>query len=91
MFEGPEFYGSTTVGERGQVVLPVKMRKRFGINPGEQLIVLGIPGAEAETGRIMLIKAESLNKVLVIMEEHQQAIRKIIDKNGKTGKKAKRD
>jgi len=38
------FYGSVTVGERGQVVVPVGARKRFNVNPGDKLLVFGIPG-----------------------------------------------
>ncbi len=41
MFPQMEFYGSTTVGERGQVVLPAEVRKKFGIEPGQKLLVLG--------------------------------------------------
>jgi AbrB family looped-hinge helix DNA binding protein len=85
---GPEFHGSTTVGERGQIVLPAKLRKELGIAPGDKLIVMsgGMPGAPA---RIMLMKADDLNRMLVVMEEHQQAIRDIIVSNG-NGAPAKR-
>lgn len=31
---------SVTVGERGQIVLPKKMREMFDINPGDTLLVL---------------------------------------------------
>ena len=30
-----------TVGEKGQIVIPVKARRIFNINPGDDLIVLG--------------------------------------------------
>jgi AbrB family looped-hinge helix DNA binding protein len=39
--EGKNFYGSVTVGERGQIVIPVNARKDFGIKPGDKLLVFG--------------------------------------------------
>ncbi|MCD6330655.1 MAG: AbrB/MazE/SpoVT family DNA-binding domain-containing protein [Thermoplasmata archaeon] len=36
-----EFYGSVTVGERGQIVLPSKLRKEFEIKAGDKILVLG--------------------------------------------------
>ena len=35
----PKFYGMTTVGERGQVVIPKQVRKLLGIKSGDKLIV----------------------------------------------------
>jgi AbrB family looped-hinge helix DNA binding protein len=34
-------YGITTVGPKGQVVIPVEARKRLGIEPGDKIVVLG--------------------------------------------------
>ncbi len=34
------FYGTTTVGERGQVVIPVEAREKLGIKAGDKLLVL---------------------------------------------------
>ena len=36
-----KFYGSVTVSERGQIVIPAEARKDFGIEVGEKLLVLG--------------------------------------------------
>jgi AbrB family looped-hinge helix DNA binding protein len=33
-------YGSTTIGERGQVVMPAEARKDFGIEVGDKVIVM---------------------------------------------------
>ena len=35
------FYGSVTVSERGQIVIPSDARKDFGIRTGDKLLVLG--------------------------------------------------
>ncbi len=39
--EGKRFYGSVTVSERGQIVIPVDARKDFGIKTGDKLLVFG--------------------------------------------------
>jgi AbrB family looped-hinge helix DNA binding protein len=39
--EGRVFYGSVTVGERGQVVIPAQARRDHDIASGQKLIVLG--------------------------------------------------
>ncbi|MCC6685546.1 MAG: AbrB/MazE/SpoVT family DNA-binding domain-containing protein [Fimbriimonadaceae bacterium] len=37
------FYGSVTVGERGQVVIPAEARTEMGIKPGDKLLVMRDP------------------------------------------------
>ena len=39
--EGKKFYGSGTVSERGQIVIPADARKDFGIKTGDKLLVFG--------------------------------------------------
>src|SRR5690625_6011671 len=39
--KGKDFFGATTVGERGQIVIPKKAREIFQIEPGDTLIVVG--------------------------------------------------
>ena len=39
--EGKKFYGSVTVSERGQIVIPADARKDFNINTGNKLLVFG--------------------------------------------------
>ena len=39
--KGKHFFGSVTVGERGQIVIPKEARELFGINTGDKLLVLG--------------------------------------------------
>lgn len=41
--DGRMFYGSVTVGERGQIVIPAQARRDHGIEAGQKLIVLGSP------------------------------------------------
>ena len=39
--KGKHIFGLVTVGEKGQIVIPVRARKVFHIKPGDQLMVLG--------------------------------------------------
>jgi AbrB family looped-hinge helix DNA binding protein len=39
--KGKFLYGTVTVGERGQIVLPIEARKHFNIRPGDKLLVAG--------------------------------------------------
>jgi AbrB family looped-hinge helix DNA binding protein len=64
MFPKPEFYGSATVGERGQVVLPANARKRLGLAAGDKLLVVGGPGPLMG---VMLVKVDVLDDVLQML------------------------
>ena len=39
--KGKFLYGTVTVGERGQIVLPIQARRHFNIKPGDKLLVAG--------------------------------------------------
>ena len=76
MFKKPEFYGKTTVGERGQIVLPVELRKKFGINVGDKLLILG--DKHMDFWNVNIVKAEVLSKMMGMIN---QDIRQILEKN----------
>lgn len=38
---GKHLFGTVTVGERGQIVIPKQARELFGIEAGDALLVLG--------------------------------------------------
>lgn len=42
--KGKHIFGVVTVGDKGQIVIPARARKIFGLGAGEQLIVLGQEG-----------------------------------------------
>ncbi len=41
---GKHMFGIVTVGDKGQIVIPVRARRIFSIKPGDQLMVLGEEG-----------------------------------------------
>lgn len=51
---GKYIFGSVTVGEKGQIVIPVKARKIFNIKPGDDLMVLG----DTQQGGLALMHAQ---------------------------------
>ena len=54
------FFGSVTVGERGQVVIPAEARKRLNIHPGEKLLVMSHPVGAG----ISLMKIDAVREFL---------------------------
>ena len=56
---GKHIFGMVRVGEKGQIVIPVKARKIFDIKPGDNLVVLGDEGQG-----IALLKEENLLQML---------------------------
>jgi AbrB family looped-hinge helix DNA binding protein len=40
------FYGTATVGDRGQIVIPAEARKKLDINPGDKVLVVKHPTTE---------------------------------------------
>lgn len=76
MFHGPQFYGSTVVSDKGQVVIPVEARNALGIEKGEKLLVMGAKG-----DTLVLAKVSSFKKFSEEMAKRQEAINKIIEEN----------
>ena len=57
---GKHLFGTVMVGDKGQIVIPVKCRKIFDIKPGDELVVLG-----DEQQGIALLKHEYMLSLLV--------------------------
>lgn len=68
MFLKPESQGSTTVGERGQIVLPGEMRKKHRINHGDKLMVISYPLLNGAC-TIILVESIFLSQALSDMTE----------------------
>lgn len=63
------FFGAVTVGERGQVVIPSEARHRFGIEPGDKLLVFAHPGGRG----VMLIKLEAVQHFMKMLQDLLQS------------------
>mgnify|MGYP000875680135 CR=1 FL=1 len=66
--KGKHLFGSVTVGEKGQIVIPKKAREIFHIKPGSTILVLG----DEEQG-LALISSEKMEEM---MSEIAHAIKK---------------
>jgi AbrB family looped-hinge helix DNA binding protein len=56
--EHGQFFGTTTVGERGQIVIPKAARDLFDLKPGDKVLVLGY----RERGALALVKADLMQR-----------------------------
>lgn len=65
--KGRHIFGAVTVGDKGQIVIPVKARKIFQIQPGDALIVLG-----DERQGLALIKQQALMAMLDAIREQRE-------------------
>lgn len=54
------FYGSVTVGERGQIVIPAEARAELSIKAGDKLLVLRHP----DVCGLMISKVDALRGLL---------------------------
>ena len=64
------FYGAATVGERGQVVIPSEARKKYHINPGDKVLVMGQPHG----GGLMLCKIDAMREMFSSILANLEAI-----------------
>lgn len=62
-----DLYGITTVGEKGQAVIPAGVRKRMGLKVGEQLLVFCSAG-----DMVVFSKISRLEKTLYGLKKSLQ-------------------
>ena len=55
-----KFFGSATIGERGQVVIPAEAREELGFAPGDKLLVVRHPLHRG----LMLFKIEAAREFI---------------------------
>ena len=70
--KGKYLFGIVTVGDKGQVVIPAKARKVFGISAGDRLVVLGQEGE----GLAMVKTDDFLEIANVIREKERKHVRR---------------
>ena len=69
--KGKHIFGTVTVGERGQIVLPKKAREVMKIKPGDSLMVLGDENPES-AGLALVHSEQFLQAVSQIMKAINQ-------------------
>jgi len=70
----PKLYGSVTVAERGQVVIPAEARRDLKIGPSTKLLVFSGPDKRG----LMFVKAEAVTEFIVhataILSQFEQTL-----------------
>ena len=64
---GRRFYGTVTVSERGQIVIPAEARRDFDIKVGDKLLVLGDLSQGLAIAKASVI-IDGLNQALSLFE-----------------------
>lgn len=87
---GFKFYGSTTVGTKGQIVLPAKLRKELKIAAGDKLIVLVHNMAPARP--VLIVKSKDLTEIVqrIFGEDNLQKIIQTAKTQGRKENEKKR-
>ena len=61
--KGMRYYRDTIIGERGQIVIPAELRKKFGIETGDRFLVIGSERID-EWGGFLLVKADIVSRLV---------------------------
>lgn len=72
------FLGVTTLGEKGQVVVPAEARRALALEKGEKLLVFSF-----DERVLVMTKADSIGKLAMHLAEHLKDIKMIISKKDK--------
>ena len=87
-----KLYGTTTVGSKGQIVIPAKAREELDIKPGDKVLVM------SKMGKVLsLVKTEKLGEIIDMMmnlmgkSHDEEMVKKYIkDTFGKVALKTKK-
>ena len=81
MLQRMKYYGDTVIGEKGQVVIPAELRKKFGIETGDRFLVMGSKRMGA--WGFILVKADVLSQV--IQEIFGGTLEEVLAQEGRRG------
>jgi len=70
----PKFYGATTIGGRGQIVIPAEARKDLNMSPSAKVMVFG--GAVGEG--LLIVKADSVSEMLAHANKMLRGIEEVL-------------
>lgn len=65
--KGKYLFGIVTVGDKGQIVIPAKARKVFGISSGDRLVVLGQEGEG-----LAMVKTDDFLEIANVIREKEK-------------------
>ncbi len=80
------FYGSVTVGDRGQIVIPAALRREYAINAGDRLLVFrGGPAGGLLLAKIDLLHQFLQNQLDTLLSEMRRATEEQATPEGDAG------
>ncbi|MCL5292506.1 MAG: AbrB/MazE/SpoVT family DNA-binding domain-containing protein [Actinobacteria bacterium] len=74
MLKGEKFFGSVTVGERGQIVIPAAAREALNIKAGDKLLVF-----RAHSKALMVINSNDLAEYVSKAFERLSEFEKVVN------------
>lgn len=78
-----QFYGTATIGTKGQIVIPAKAREALSTYAGEQFIVFGFK----DKGVISICPLAKLEHIFASMSQKLDDIQKVFEEAKTTSKK----
>lgn len=69
-----KFFGSATMGVKGQVVIPAEAREAFNLKEKEKLLVFSAPMDKG----VVLIKADSLDSLIEALQEDARTMQELV-------------
>ncbi len=79
-----QFYGSTTLGEKGQVVVPIEARAAMAIEKGQKLLVFGM-----DSDVIMLVKPEVMEHFAAQLAKRLDQVNRAVGQAEVVGERAR--
>ena len=70
----PKIFGSTTVGPKGQVVIPVSARQEMGIDTGTTLLVFKAFGGQG----LVLLKVDAIEQMMTMVSQHLNEFEQLV-------------
>lgn len=78
MISENSFFGSATIGEKGQIVIPVEARNKLGLKIGEKMLVLSAPGGNG----LLVVKPDVLQSMMTEMNKKFKDLNAKINNKG---------
>lgn len=73
---GGQFYGSVTIGEKGQIVIPQEARENMKLKKGERLLVFGM-----DEDMLAVAKLSHIEKITSHLSKRLKMIKDVSKKN----------
>jgi len=72
-----KFYGTATVGEKGQIVIPVEARNAIELKVGDKLLVVSGPGSHG----LFIMKPDMIKEFAKKMNDNFQKMQSLVEED----------